>query len=612
MNALEKYSEHLRESGNPGLADAVIENAHKANKLFLRDFDYASDITVLLLGNVQSGKTAQMFGIICEASKDFPVFLLLTTDNVTLQEQTLERVNHDLGDSFCVCGEHDNKKFEQNSLQIPTIVVLKKNQSVLKNWADVFASTGFMRGNPLFILDDEADASSLNTKVNQNKVSAINMYLQRIRKDAIACIYLQVTGTPQAVLLQTVFSNFKPAAVQYFKPGKGYLGGDFFFPQPDQQPENIEFLDESEHPLRDSVVHHLVVSAQLLLSGSDVSNALYHPGMLTGSHFEVLKYIKDDLFWGRSHINDEFLEAAKTVYENMHPEKSEKLPFETLWPMIKDLLNGKAEIITMNSKTDQTDYDHTKGCNFIIGGNTLGRGVTFPKLNTVYYSRTAKSPQADTMWQHARMFGYDRDPGLIKVWITRPLYKKFAEINAANNSIIAQIENGLENIKITYPKGLNPTRKNVLDNKNVFTLYGGTNMYPSDPENKDIGKLDQMLEPFLLDPHYQVSLRLLINILKEIIPSSDFDQKWIIEILESLAAEKSSAQGMLIVRTDRKVNQGTGALLSPNDWKLGNQFDGLPVLTIYKIDPSITTWKQIGLWVPNIKLPGDRVYYNTK
>lgn len=61
----------------------------------------------------------------------------------------------------------------------------------------------------------------------------------------------------------------------------------------------------------------------------------------------------------------------------------------------------------MNGKTDIDSEQYETGCNFVIGGNTLGRGVTFPGLQTIYYTRTSKNPQADTMWQHSRMFGYD-------------------------------------------------------------------------------------------------------------------------------------------------------------------------------------------------------------
>ena len=54
-----------------------------------------------------------------------------------------------------------------------------------------------MKGNPLFIIDDEADAASLNTLVNKGRQSSINKYLDSIKNGASSSIYLQVTGTPQ-------------------------------------------------------------------------------------------------------------------------------------------------------------------------------------------------------------------------------------------------------------------------------------------------------------------------------------------------------------------------------------------------------------------------------
>ena len=84
----------------------------------------------------------------------------------------------------------------------------------------------------------------------------------------------------------------------------------------------------------------------------------------------------------------------------------------------------KINILMLNSIVsydENTQYE--TGINVIVGGNSLGRGVTFPQLQTIYYCRVAKSPQADTMWQHARMFGYDRDPELMRVFMPPKLYK---------------------------------------------------------------------------------------------------------------------------------------------------------------------------------------------
>ena len=60
--------------------------------------------------------------------------------------------------------------------------------------------------------------------------------------------------------------------------------------------------------------------------------------------------------------------------------------------------------------------------------------------------------------------------------IYKKLYKLFSDINATNNSIIAQIERGLQEIKIYYPNGLNPTRKNVLDMYRKWG-YGAVEFY---------------------------------------------------------------------------------------------------------------------------------------
>ena len=191
--------------------------------------------------------------------------------------------------------------------------------------------------------------------------------------------------------------------------------------------------------------------------------------------------------WVQEHFDSEFKIQAEKEYDLIQPEKSEKQPLDTLLLTIKALIaSDKIKILVMNGKNDIESSEYSSGCNFVIGGNTLGRGVTFPGLQTIYYTRTSKKPQADTMWQHSRMFGYDRDPGMMMIYIDEKLYKLFSDINATNNSIIAQIERGLQEIKIYYPNGLNPTRKNVLDNDHVEILSGGTNYYPSYPDNDSI------------------------------------------------------------------------------------------------------------------------------
>lgn len=611
MNYLKTYLKTIADRGNVDLAHSIEQTATEIGDRYIQDFNFCEHRIGLLFGNVQSGKTGQMFGTITKATDlGFPAFVLLTTDNIVLQQQTFERVQNDLT-GYCICGENDSGLFIQNALMKPVIIVLKKNSRILRLWANVFASTGFMKGNPLFIVDDEADAASLNTLINRNKKSSINKYLDNIKNGASSSIYLQVTGTPQAILLQTQVSGWHPYFTYYFAPGNSYLGGDFFFPK--EKPDCITFIENLKTPAHDVVLRHLAVSALVELGGGKVSNCLVHPSVRQASHDIFARDISKELQWCKEHIDDEFKAEFTAVYDGLAPVKYSKASVSDAFGKAKDLLTSNAvEILIMNGKNAISSDQYSTGANIVIGGNTLGRGVTFPSLHTIYYTRTAKKPQADTMWQHSRMFGYDRDPGLMMVYIDEPLYKLFSDINATNNSLIAQVESGTDHIKVYYPNGLKPTRSNVLDERHVATISGGTNYYPFYPGNNTIAQLDAILAPFAEDePVYQVSLRLMKEILLHITSEDDFRVASFISIIEMMLSEKPNAQGILIVRRNRDVAQGTGALLSPNDWALGGQYTASAVLTMYKVTGR-KGWGGQELWVPNIKLPSDLIYYDVQ
>ncbi|GIP45057.1 DEAD/DEAH box helicase [Paenibacillus sp. J45TS6] len=611
MKYLESYLQTIIDRGNHQLADSIKKTVGDVAPQYLEKFSFCDHEVGLLFGNVQSGKTGQMFGIISAASDlGFPVFIILTTDNVVLQQQTIDRVRADLK-GFCICDEYDSEIFTKNCLMEPTVIVLKKNVNTLKQWSNILASTGFMRGNPLFIIDDEADAASLNTLVNKNRKSSINRYLDEIKTKSACSIYLQVTGTPQAILLQSMVSGWHPYFTYYFRPGSGYLGGDFFFPK-EGEAKSVVFTDTNENPLKSAIISHLVASAQILISSGKVCNFLIHPSVRQAVHTQFQNDVHKELQYCTNNIDDPtFMLELRNEFDRAYPKKYERKTFEEVHKKIKDLLlNNQIKVLVMNGSSSVTSDQYEMGSNIVIGGNTLGRGVTFPGLQTIYYTRTAKKPQADTMWQHSRMFGYDRDEGLMRVFIGERLYKLFSDINSTNNSIISQVERGLKDIKIYYPEGVNPTRKNVLDNKKVGIISGGTNYYPFSPENDTIEELDQLLCQFDdSEDYYQVSLRLIIEIFRHITSESDFRIKAFVSIINSMLADHPTAQGILLVRRNRNVAKGTGAMLSSNDWQLGASIQDKVVLTVYQMTGE-KGWGGRKLWVPNIKLPSNVVYYD--
>ena len=612
MQYLKTYLKIISDRGNIELAESINKTAEDIGNKYIRNFTFSNHEIGLLFGNVQSGKTGQMFGIICKATDlGFPVFVLLTTDNIVLQQQTLERVQNDLK-GYCICGENDGGLFLENNLINPVIIVLKKNYRVLRQWSNILNSTGFMKGTPLFIIDDEADASSLNTLVNYDKQSSINKYLSAIKNEASCSLYLQVTGTPQAILLQSLSSGWHPYFTYYFQPGDSYLGGDFFFSN-NMKSKCISFLENLENPIRDVVVRHLVVSAHILLTGGKVSNCLLHPSVRQNIHSDFASDVKKELKWALENINNELLKLIEKEYDALEPTKTVKVSYNILLDKIIEILtNNQIKILVMNGKNNVSIEEYSTGVNIIIGGNTLGRGVTFPSLHTIYYSRISKKPQADTMWQHSRMFGYDRDSGMMRIYISENLYKLFSDINATNNSIISQVELGSSKIKIYYPEGINPTRKNVLDNKKISIISGGINYYPFFPDNESIEDLDKLLNSFEeTESFYQVNLRIMLEIFNYIISEEDFNVEAYKEILKAILADKPTEQGILIVRRNRNVAKGTGALLSPNDWALGTKFNDKVVLTLYKMTGE-KGWNGRKIWIPNIKLPSGIVYYDIK
>lgn len=622
MGFLNNYLELIRKRGNFQLAESIEKTAHDIREKAVNDFNYREHIVGLLIGDVQSGKTSQMFGIMCMAADvGFANFILLTTDNIILQQQTFERARNDLQD-FLICDENDYIPFVNNNMKKPAVIVLKKNGHILKQWKNNLSSTKFGMGNPLFIIDDEADAASLNTKVNQHLKSTINKNLEEIKQTSSSSIYLQVTGTPQAILLQTIMSGWKPQFMYYFVPGNGYMGGNFFFG--DVEHRNVIFTDDQEadyvlvddefpeNGLKTALLYHLVASAQLFLEGKKVSNFLIHPSVKTSEHTAFAEKVGNYLNELNCAIDEDVtIESLKVVYDVFAEEKHDMFEFMKIYDFIKDRVStDDIKILILNSVVSyQDNVQYQEGINIIVGGNSLGRGVTFPQLQTIYYCRLSKNPQADTMWQHARMFGYDRQPQLMRVFMPPMLYKLFADINKTNNSIVSQLLrfDAGEDVKITYPSGLRPTRKNVLDKNAVEIFTGGVNYFPLYPENNQVKDIDALLERFA-DGEYTVTLKMFLQILEHTISERrDWNNRCFIEFIKTILADSPLAQGELIVRRGRNIGKGTGTLLSPNDRKLGDLYKDIAVLTMYKVIADKGWTDEI--WIPNIKLPGGNIYY---
>lgn len=616
------------------LKDSVAITSSDISAKVKNCFDNQSEATGLLLGNVQSGKTAQMLGIMSKfADEGYQIFIVLTTDNVDLQNQTYQRIKDSLP-LFNVFGEKDEVAFATPSQAKPRVIVLKKNSRVLRKWRNILLNADTCRGLSLVILDDEADAASLNTLVNKKRVSTINRCLQNIKDTADAgTLYLEVTATPQAIILQSSVSAWRPAFVTYFKPGNDYLGGNFFFSDPKSycvkftpETELSDVLEEadSECPLglRQSILSYLVNCAHKLLNQETNCNFMIHPSSRIAAHNRFANRVQSHLNLLKDSCEDEdFKEILKEAWIDLQGTKPDLEPFDDIYNTVQEILeNGYIRAIPLNSTSlvsrDPNDPNSLKlgeGFNIVVGGNTLGRGITFPHLQTVYYCRSSRTPQADTFWQHSRIFGYDREPELVRIFIPPTLHHLFVAINESNNLLIKQIENGIDNLQIISADYIRPTRKNVLDSSRINICTGGVNMFPISPIENNTQTLDPIILQYANDESVEVDKDFLIDLLSKAgsINKDDFDSEQFINSIKALAAKRPTTKFRLITRINRNISRGTGTLLSESDRLLGDSFADEVVLTMYRVNGLVENgWNGSPLWIPNIKFPSGFCFYS--
>lgn len=587
---------------------------------------------VLLLGNVQSGKTAQVLGVLSAIADDgdHKIFLYLTTDSIDLQEQTFKRAKASL-EKFIVLSENSDSDFAQViKADKPIMVVVKKNARVLKRWRNLFKSQENLKGYPLVIVDDEADAASLNTNADkENKeVSTINKLLNEIKNTCCQSLFIQLTATPQSLLLQHQESNWQPEFIHFFEAGENYIGGNFVFSDP---PSYIaRFIDSELEDMKDesgeiaegvkqALQAFLLTCAEFDLCGKTNCNFALHPSYKVQDHQAFTDKIQaclNDLIQAVNN-GENFANSFMESYQDLRSSKPDIHHFEDISQKLVELLeNQRFRVLVLNSKTE-TDFDLEKGFNIIIGGNVIGRGLTIPKLQTVYYSRMAKKPNADTFWQHSRIFGYDRDKSLLRLYIPSDVYHFFVTLNQANNLIIEQIKDQNGKIQIIYPNNINPTRKNVLKTNSLNLLVGGVNYFPDRPNEHNLEAVNQIVEAIrqneLIQPDlYQIgseTLFLLLDKLGNYI-ADDWDKEKFIGSIQALQSQRPSFKIYVLVKEKRKLGRGTGTMLSEDDRKLGDKYPNDLFLTLYQVvGDENKGWQGLDFWLPNIKLPHKGTVY---
>jgi len=201
----------------------------------------------MVVGSVQSGKTANYTGLICKAADaGYRIIIVLAGMHNNLRSQTQLRLDEGFLGLATEKGDHlhdrsvrkgvglldgspelhvlsltnstedgDFKRKTGNTVTgtlggVPTIIVVKKNGTILRTLKDWLLHVGKKQGGkirdvPLLVIDDEADQASINTKSKPNrregedeKVTVINRRIREILAAFEKTAYVGYTATPFA------------------------------------------------------------------------------------------------------------------------------------------------------------------------------------------------------------------------------------------------------------------------------------------------------------------------------------------------------------------------------------------------------------------------------
>lgn len=302
-NFWKRYREYLEEEKS--WTDNITGKLHSITDNILGDVGNPKqsgpwDRRGMVVGDVQSGKTANYTGLICKAADSgYKLIIVLAGMTNDLRSQTQSRLDaeflgfesevgklHEDGSRIGVGKLEDHGQLIAQPLTYsakdgdfraktgtnfklggnPLLLVVKKNPSILKRilkWVEsqgkAHPETGqkIVNDIPLLLLDDEADYASVNTKPDdEDDPTAINKSIRKILNVFSQSSYVGYTATPFANIFilpdeeRADPSEYGPDLfpknfIYYINPPTNYIGAAQIF----GLAEGIDGVDGTDHSL---------------------------------------------------------------------------------------------------------------------------------------------------------------------------------------------------------------------------------------------------------------------------------------------------------------------------------------------------------------------------
>jgi|688.fasta_scaffold64478_3 hypothetical protein len=499
------YRKHLL---NRGWGEEAIESIDRAstkitNELLCPNGNRDGHFQGLVLGYVQSGKTANMAATIAKAADSgYRMVIVLAGMTNVLRQQTQSRLMTDVlahNPHLWWEGTTIEKDFKlEKGIKLPAIekgkcslFVIKKNAAVLRRLKKALNQLSEMERKvlPTLIIDDECDQASINTAAYRSSVTRINSLIRDLREKLPKATYVGFTATPYANVLMAeksvdgtrdlypsefIVSLDEPEA--YF--GARRLFGDDFDAENDSELPYIRRVPEEDRSslqpasrkgrdgfspvltasLKDACDYYLLALAarQARGQGQEHCCMLIHTTIYAGCHRRLRRMVEREwlapLLQGLRADDKQVLEDLRLLWE----KESQVLPasrrtglscpatsenFSDLAPY----LLPAAERISMtveNSESelsDRLDFSAGEPVQSIV----IGGNVLARGLTIeglVCSYFIRSSTQYDTLMQMGRWFGYRRGfEDLPRIWMTRELENAFRDLVNVEEMIRSEI-----------------------------------------------------------------------------------------------------------------------------------------------------------------------------
>ena len=501
------HEKHIKSYGEYGAANIRDNITSTFREAMMQLNTPNKNNNMLLVGKVQSGKTSnlELFTSLALDNK-FNLVVIYGGYDGTLLSQTMNRFrktfdipndtnysddapvifsSDDSAQLLTVDNEIIEDLLEANK---PIFLISMKRPAAMNKVNDLLSRID-KTNLKAFIIDDEGDQASLNTK--KNKVidaSATYAAIVSMKNHLSDPLYLSVTATPQALIFLDEYSQLRPDSIRLIEPGKGYCGVDEYhlfdsgkielITDEDQQDLSNGVLAES---LKNAIRHYIIASAIMFKRGCKSSEMIIHTHRNVSNHDTIYRMVdafiqtfKDQVEYedvDRDSLNitkTEYTKAYETYFNHFILRDNN---FDELWDIICLKIIPRVYLILKNSAGQVTLANEAfRKYKIYIGGDLLQRGVTFPGLVTTYFSRWAKDGgNMDTNLQRARWFGYrEKWIDICKIFTSDTIAREFTNLSEIETDLWEQfysIQDGEMQIDEILIHADNtkqkPTRKNV-------------------------------------------------------------------------------------------------------------------------------------------------------